>query len=225
MAPMTLPLTHEILDATEHLPIGATLVVPQVSWDDYEILLEELAERPHFRVSYDCGKLEIMSPSRDHEKYTRFFDDLVRAYADAFDLELEKLGQTTWKLKAVGKGVEADDCYFVGNPERSMGRTTGDLEADSPPDIAVEIDITRSSLRKFSIYAGLSIPELWTYDGENVKFYKLFEGQYIPVPESRFLPKLTGTMLAESINDSKARGQRTALHAFRRRVQSLKRKG
>src|SRR5437016_5848331 len=53
MTSMALPITSEILDATEHLPEGATLVIPQVTWDDYEHLLDDLTERPHLRVSYD----------------------------------------------------------------------------------------------------------------------------------------------------------------------------
>ena len=59
MTTMPLQTTAEILDAVEHLPDGATLIMPQVSWDDYERLLEALAERSHFKVSYDCGMLEI----------------------------------------------------------------------------------------------------------------------------------------------------------------------
>ena len=69
MTSMGLPTTSEVLDAIEHLPGGATLVLPQVSWDDYELLLDEFAER-HLRVTYDCGTLEIMSPQRDHETYS-----------------------------------------------------------------------------------------------------------------------------------------------------------
>ncbi len=33
MTTMSLPATDEILDAAEHLPYGATLIVPEVSWD------------------------------------------------------------------------------------------------------------------------------------------------------------------------------------------------
>jgi hypothetical protein len=50
------------LDAIEHLPEGAILVVHHVSWDDYEQLLEDLSDRPSLRASYDRGKLEIRSP-------------------------------------------------------------------------------------------------------------------------------------------------------------------
>ena len=224
MAPMTLPLTHEILDSMEHLPIGATLVVPQVSWDDYEILLDELVERPHFRVSYNCGRLEIVSPSKNHEKFARFFDDLVGAYADAFKMDLEKLGQTTWRRKAVAKGAEPDACYYVEGVERSLQESNGP-ESEPLPDIVIEIDITRNSKYKFEIYSALSVPEFWTYNGTTVQLYQLVDGKYLTIPESRFLPGITGQMLAESVEISKARGQRKARQAFRRRIQSLKKKG
>jgi Uma2 family endonuclease len=219
---MSLPAASEILDATEHLPEGAALVVPQVTWDDYERLLAELAERPHLRVSYDCGRLEIVSPLPEHEKYARFFDDLVRAYADVYDMELEKLGQTTWKRKALGKGVEADACYYVRNAARIIGKRLIDLESDPPPDIVVEIDTTSTSLNKFPIYAALAVPEIWRYDGENVHIYELTEGRHLPVSESRVFPRLTGPILAEPIGMSKTLGQKTALEVFRKRLRSHK---
>src|SRR6266404_2865850 len=75
--------TADYLDAIEHLPQGATLVIQKSSWDDYEWLLEDLRDRPHLRISYDRGKLEIMSPLPEHEEYGRFIDLLVRAFAQA----------------------------------------------------------------------------------------------------------------------------------------------
>ena len=225
MVPMTRTAHDEVLDATEHLPDGTTLIVPQFDWDDYERLLEDLAERPHLRVSYDCGKLEIVSPLPEHEKYARFIDDLVRAFADAQGLELEKLGHTTWKKRALAKGVEADACYYVRNAKRVIGKRTIDLDSDPPPDIAVEIDTTRDSSKKFSIFAALAIPELWTYDGHAVVIYQRNDAAiYTVAPGSRFLPGLTGPMLAEALEFSQTHGQTKALSEFRRKIRSLKRK-
>jgi Uma2 family endonuclease len=218
MTPMSLVATNEILDAAEHLPAGTTLVVPEVEWEDYERLLEGLAERPRLRVSYESGTVEIVSPLPEHERYARFFDDLVRAYASIYDMELEKLGQTTWKRKALRKGAEADACYYVRNAERIIGKGILDLESDPPPDIVVEIDTTRRSQHKFPIYAALSVPEIWRYDGQNVSVYELTEGQYVPIAESRSFPGLTGAILAEAIELSKTHGQKTALNAFCRRI-------
>ena len=54
------------LDAIAHLPVGSTLSIPDVSWMEYEQLLADLGESYGVRVSYDNGRLEIMSPSLDH---------------------------------------------------------------------------------------------------------------------------------------------------------------
>lgn len=64
--------TADYLDAIEHLPDGTILVIPQSSWDEYERLLADLVDWPGMRVTYDRGRLEIMSPSREHEEYKEF---------------------------------------------------------------------------------------------------------------------------------------------------------
>jgi Uma2 family endonuclease len=221
MLSMSLRTTHgEVLDAGEHLPESATLVVPQFHWDDYELLLQALAERSRLRVSYDCGRLEILSPSNRHEKYARFFDFLVLAVCEARGLTLEALGHTTWKKRALGKGVEPDACYYIKNANRIIGKFELDLETDPPPDIAVEVDLTSGSLRKFSIYAALSVPEMWRYDGQTVRLYVLTDGKYEEAAVSTFLPDLTGQMLVEAIATSDREGQISALKAFRQRIQS-----
>ena len=74
--------TAGYLEAIEHLPEGAILVVPGVSWEEYEELLGDLGARPGVRVSYDEGRLEIMSPLREHEKCKEFISDLARAFAE-----------------------------------------------------------------------------------------------------------------------------------------------
>ena len=213
-------LHEEILEAAEHLPESSALVVDEVPWDDYEQLLEHLAERPRFRLSYDGGRLEIVSPTQKHEACLRFIEDLVRAFAQAYKLPLEKFGQTTWKRRHLGKGVEPDACYYVENAERVIGKEELDLESDPPPDIVVEVDITARSLKKLSIYAALCVPEVWRYDGETLQIYKLSVGKYVETLASRFLPGLSGSILAKHIELSKTHGQTKALNAFIRRIRS-----
>ena len=89
--------TADYREAIEHLPDGSTLVIRDSSWNEYERLLEDLNDHPHLRVTYDRGTLEIMSPRPEHERYARFIDDLVRAWADNRRIAVEKLGSTTWK--------------------------------------------------------------------------------------------------------------------------------
>ena len=213
--------TADHLDAIAHLPDGATLVIHQVTWDEYEGLLDDLSERPNLRVSYDRGRLEIVSPTPEHEKYARFIDSVVRALADRLTLNVEMVGSATWKRRSLARGAEPDACYYVRNANRVIGKRQIDLESDPPPDIVVKIDVTNESLSKFPIYAALAVPEIWRYDGGTALFYELAGGTYRDISESRFFLGLSPAILAAALEQSKSEGQTAALAAFRRRLHGL----
>jgi Uma2 family endonuclease len=213
----------EYLEAIEHLPAGAILVFPQVSWEEYESLLEDLVDRPGLRVSYDEGRVEIMSPLSEHEDYKEFVSHLARVLSEEFNIPLEPRGSTTWKRRKLRKGAEPDTCFYVTNAYRIIGKRIIDLESDPPPDIVVEIDTTNESMSKFSIYAALGVPEIWHYDGKRVQMYAWTpELEYVTTPASRFFPSLTDSVLYEALEASKTQGHTEALRAFRQRVRSLK---
>jgi Uma2 family endonuclease len=211
--------TRECMGAIEHLPEGATLILQQLSWDDYDALLEDLAEaHPRLRVTYDHGRVEIMSPLSEHEGYARFIDDLARAYADHLNLKIEKYGGTTWRRRKLEQGLEPDCCYYVTNADKIIGKKTIDLDVDPAPDLAVEIDISHESLSKFHIYAALKIREIWRYDGtkSQLLFYELHRASYREIGRSTVLPRLRPSMIQHAIEQSKTQGQTAALAAFRR---------
>ncbi len=70
------------------------------------------------------------------------------------------------------------------------------LQTDPPPDLAIEVDITRSSLNRMVIYARLGIPEVWRHDGTSLGFFLLQpDGTYAPSPTS---PELLGLSSADA---------------------------
>jgi len=221
MRGVSYPTVDEIVEASEHLPNGATLVIDQVSWDDYVLLLEAFEDRAGLRVSYDCGSLEIMSPSNRHGRYEILIDQLVTAFCEMFEIKCEGYGRATWKRESVAKGIEPDGAFYIRNLDRVIGIEELDLESDPPPDIAVEVDVTRNSLKKFPIYAALGVSEVWRYNGKICRFYALSEGRFVEIPSSNFLPGLTGQMIAEACELSKTAGQDEARKAFRRKLQTL----
>lgn len=209
----------EYLDAVDHLPGGSTLVLRDVSWDDYERLVDDLAKGSHRRVSYDRGRLEIMTPLPEHETAARLIDALVRVHADVRHRDVESYGSTTWKRSSLAKGVEPDSCYYVANAARVIGKAQHiDLESDPPPDVVVEIDLTKESLGKFGIYAALSVPEIWRYDSTSFEFYLLGNHEYERVHESASFPGLTPQMLATAMAEGKTEGQSAGLRRFRERL-------
>jgi Uma2 family endonuclease len=207
----------DFCEAAERMPYGAALVMQGLSWDDYERVLEDLQER-HLRISYDCGRLEVMSPLPQHEIFARLIDRMVYLYCDEFDPKVESYGNATWKRRSLEKGVEPDACYYIVNAARVIGKRELDLEFDPPPDIVVEIDITNSSLGKFPIYAALGVPEIWRYDRKMIHFYELVGESFTETTQSRFLPELNGRLIAETLEASHAVGQTEALKIFRKQI-------
>jgi Uma2 family endonuclease len=205
---------REVID---HLPEGATLVLQEISWEVYEQLLDDLADKPGVRVTYDQGRVEIMSPLRKHEKYKEFIGDLVKAVADKLDVTIESSGSATWKKEKDQKGTESDLSFHIANAERVIGKDELDLTVDPPPDLAVEIDVTNESLNKFPIYAALGVREIWRYveKRRSVAIYELREGAYVEIHASRSFPMLTPEVLAQFIESSRTGGQKKALTAFR----------
>jgi Uma2 family endonuclease len=205
----------DYIDAIEHLPTGGTLTLQQVGWEDYERLLTELGDGYSVRVSYDQGRLKIMSPLAEHEEYGDLIQDMARVLTRELGLRLETRGSATLKRELHAKGAEPDGCFYIQNAARIIGKRRIDLNSDPPPDIVVEIDLTHESLDKFPIYAALGVPEIWRYDGRQAHFYHLAGQEYIESPTSRAFPFLTASALAEFLEQSKTLGQDAALDSFR----------
>src|SRR5437867_3746883 len=183
--------TLDYLEAIEHLPDGAMLRLEDISWDEYEQLLEELTEWPGVRVSYNHGRVEIMSPLAEHEAYKDFIYSMVRIMGEEMSLNLESRGSTTFKRKGDLQGAEPDACFYVNNAAAIVGKRRIDLDIDPPPDVVVEADITNESLSKFPIYAAFLVPEIWRYDGKQARIYHLVNESYLERNASLSFPFLT----------------------------------
>jgi Uma2 family endonuclease len=207
--------TASYVEAIEHLPKGAILRVPQVSWEDYDQLLADLGDDYHVRVSYACGWLEIMSPLPEHEECADVVLGITREITRELGVKLETRGSMTIKSAWQSRGAEPDTCFYVQNAARIIGKRSLDFNTDPPPDIVVEIDVTNASASKFPIYAALGVPEIWRYDGNQAYFYHLSAEQYVETLHSRAFPFLTSTVLAQLIEQSKTEGQDAALDAAR----------
>lgn len=203
------------LDAIGHLPSGSTLILTDIPWEGYEQLLAFLGDRSEARVTYDNGRLEIMSPSQKHENFTRTIERLVYAAAEDADIAIESLGATTYKQEWLARGVEPDACFYVENAKRIIGSDNMDLRIDPPPDIVVQIDVSHDSTSKFTIYAGMGVPELWHYDDRRATIYSLIDKLYVEIPASRIFPVLTSDTLSRFLDQSKSAGQAATVKAFR----------
>ncbi len=206
-----------VRDAIEQLPPGGMLVVLGVTWGEYERLLAGLADRSGVRVTFDQGRLQAVSPLRAHEHYAQVMADIALLAAETLDLPFEQLGSTTLRHLERQQGVEPDRCFYIANAARIAGKVTLNLEADPPPDIVVEVDMSSDSQAKLPIYASLGVPEIWLYDGQHVRILELRDdnASYIEILESKFLECLTTAVLDRYLELSKTSGQSEVRRAFR----------
>jgi Uma2 family endonuclease len=203
--------------AIDHMPPDAVLVLHDVAWEDYENLLEDLTDRPGVRVTYDHGRLEIVTTSLRHEKYKDFLVRVLHIIGEELGLDIEFSGSTTWKKRREERGTEPDTSFYIANARRVVGKNELDLDKDPPPDLVIEIDVSNQSLSKFPIYAVFGIPEIWRYVAKkkSLVIYELRGDSYAQLEASRSFPILTPDVLAEFLEASATEGQTRALGRFR----------
>ncbi|HIK04846.1 MAG TPA: Uma2 family endonuclease [Trichormus sp. M33_DOE_039] len=196
-------------------PAEQRTVLHNVSWETFEALLRDTGEDRGSRFAYDCGTLEIMTPLFEHENPKIQFDRLIFALVEELELEIKSAGSTTLKLPLARRGIEPDNCYYIQNELRVRGKEKLNLETDPPPDLAIEIDITCSSVNKFHIYSALDIAELWRYDGQKLKFYQLADDQYIEMKSSIAFPILSVSEMGRFMQQSKSMSETALIKSFR----------
>lgn len=212
-------LTTSYLDAVKALPVGGTLILTDVPFDEYEQLLSDLSANPglrrRVRVSYYRGRLWVMTLPPLHEKFKDLALRLAQILSEELGDDLESLGSTTFKSDAFSPGAEPDTCFYVANATAVIGKDKIDLSVDPPPDVVVEIDLSHSSPGKQELYVAMGVPELWSYDLRRARIYHLTPQGYVEAAASRAFPLLTAETLTNFLEQSKTEGQSAALRDFR----------
>lgn len=184
-------------------------------WDMYEGLLNLVGERP-IRLTYDRGVLEIMTLSFRHEKYSELLGKFLDVLTDESNLDKQSGGSTTFRRKDLDRGLEPDKCFYLENEALVRAKDEIDLSVDPPPDLAVEVDISRSSLNRLGIYAAIKVPEVWRYDGEGLTILGLEANeQYHERSTSRHFPTFPIHRLAEFLKLAGTMSETQLLRRFR----------
>ena len=209
-----------------------------IKWNTYQALLKDLAETSRKRVTYDQEILEIMSngcsrrwncipaysatPLPEHEINKRFLGRIVETATEVLGLEIYSLGSVTLMRKDLQRGIEPDECYYISREATMRGKLTLDLNHDPPPDLAIEIDITSSSLNRLDIYAKLGITEVWRFDGQNLLIYILQDEVYRQQEKSNVLSVLSRSEILQFLKQRQEMGENALLKKFRQWLENKK---
>lgn len=193
---------------------GQQLRLQDISWQQFEELLEDWGEGRSARFSYSDGQLEIMVPLPEHEDDKSIIGDFVKVILEELEIEFRSLGSTTFKNQAMKQAVEPDECFYIENERQIRGKKRIDLEFDPPPDLAIEIDIT--SRTKFDNYQQLGVPELWRFNGNNLEICVLEHGKYLKSQQSLHFPQFSiAESLPKYLEESKVVGRNKTMKLFR----------
>ncbi|TRU21448.1 MAG: Uma2 family endonuclease, partial [Microcystis aeruginosa Ma_QC_B_20070730_S2] len=169
---------------TEQIRGEKRVVFNHLSWLSYRQILQALGENNRAHLFYDRGTLEITMPLEEHEFYRELIGRFIYFLVSEFGLKIKSMGSTTLAREDLERGAEPDNAYYIQNQAKVLGKRIN-LTEDPPPDLVVEVDITHTDINKLALYARLGVPELWRFNGQIWRIYRLEKGVY---QEEEFSP-------------------------------------
>lgn len=174
------------------------IVMYNVPWSHFEVQLAMRGDASSPRMAYLDGALELMSPSKGHERMKSYLGRLVEVFALERNIALSPYGGWTLKGAPELAGVEPDECYIVG-PDQDKER----------PDLAIEVIWTSGSIDKLEIYRRLKVGEVWFWKEDALSVHVLSAGRFQAAERSALLPGLDLARLCTFLD------RRTATEAMR----------
>jgi Uma2 family endonuclease len=191
----------EVVQGAEEAPEGEHFLFRDVTWAFYRHTVDELVRTgQHARVTYDQGSMEIMTTSGWHEGIKTAVARLLEHYSFVVDVPIQGLGGLTCMRDDVEKGLEPDECYFIH--AKPVLDSTGhiDLIHGPPPELVIEVEVTRSSIPKRPIYVAMRVPEIWRINAQELIVMRLEGAEYMPVERSSYFPQLNIMQFFQFVN-------------------------
>jgi hypothetical protein len=191
-------------------------VLSNVDWQAYVGIGKILADRGSLRLTYDGGNLEFMTTSFKHEKLKKWLGRLVETIAEELNQPIVPGGNMTFQREDLAKALEGDECYWIVHEARMRDKEAWDPAIDPPPDLFLEIEVSRSILNRLAICASLRIPEVWAFDGQHIRVHQFqADGTYQVSDKSRLFPMIPVAEIVRFLNPPEGSGYLAAVQAFR----------
>jgi Uma2 family endonuclease len=136
------------------------LLFEGVTWREFKAV-EQLLERPGYRLSFLNGILEIRRmPGEEHETVKERLGALLELYLFVAGFDFTPTGSMTLESESGAVKREADKSYKL-----APGRVR--------PDLAIEVVFRSGGINKLEAYKRLLIPEVWFWEDGVLLVYHL----------------------------------------------------
>ncbi|WP_206755417.1 Uma2 family endonuclease [Trichocoleus sp. FACHB-46] len=203
------------------------VVLDKISWQKFENILAELGIERATRFAYYRGRMEMMNPHEEHERYRKLIESLLLVLADETYLKVVEFNSALLQQPELQCAIEPNACFYISHAPEMMGKSNLDLSRDPVPDLVLDIAFTSSAIDKLPIYAALGIPEVWCYTSNNstpapehqLSIYQLQNQQYFTSETSAVFNFLPAARVLEFIEQSDSLGLVQSLQLLRAWVQ------
>jgi Uma2 family endonuclease len=197
-------------------------VLRNLTWENYVNIGQQLADRPALRLTYDRGTLEFMTTSPRRERYKHWLGRFLETIAEELNRPIAPGGSMTFQREDLDRGFELDGCFWIAIESAMRAKLTWEPAKDPPPDVGLEMEVSRSALNRMAIIAAFGIPEIWCYDGEELRIYLLqADGAYLLSERGLAFPSIPVTELARFFPPAGNTDYLSAVAAVRAWVRSL----
>ena len=197
------------------IPPGSLMQIPG-TWEEYELLSQQLGDRSIPRLKYRSGTIWFMSPLPEHGRNVHIVSSVITTILDYLNKEYEAFTPVTMKLPQ-RSGIEPDYCFYIDNWQAAAGKKRIDWENEPAPDLVVEIDIT--SYTDVNDYLPYRVPEVWLLKSDRVTIYNLKNEQYIVSNRSRYFPDFAILdLITECFQIANNRNTSTAIRQLRQKL-------
>jgi Uma2 family endonuclease len=164
------------------------LLFEGLTWREFKIV-EQLLDRPGYRLSFLDGVLEIQAmPSEQHETVKKRIAGLLELYFLLLGFDFTPTGSMTLESESGLVKREADESYRL-----TAGRKN--------PDLAIEIVFSSGGINKLEAYQRLKIAEVWFWEDGVLEIYHLRgeAARYEKIAQSEAVPGIDLELLLRCI--------------------------
>ena len=169
----------EVQPQTTNLPASPVMLFSGMTWREFRVI-EQLLDRPGYRLSFLDGVLEILQmPSELHETTKKRLSGLLEIYLLLAGFDFSPTGSMSLESEPDQVKREPDESYRL-KPGR--GR----------PDLLIEVTVTSGGIDKLAIYKRLKISEVWFWEdgvldlyhlrgtGDDIRYEKISQSEQVP---------------------------------------------
>jgi Uma2 family endonuclease len=158
-----------------------------------------------------------MSTSNLHEWIKKRLGRFLEIIAEELEVAIQPGGNTTFRNEELERGFEPDECYWIATEARMrLPVSAWEPTRDPPPDLIIEIEVSRSALDRMDIFASYGVSEVWRFDGSELHVHRLNDaGEYEETNVSHSFPAVPIKEIAQFLRPNAETDYLKALRQFR----------